>query len=377
MLLKFLPPHFEGLSSLSHSPYSLSFLGGFMVLLASSCLIYWRPNPVLERRLFWGVGFALILFTALRPIGLAIDDLAYVDISKNICAFTECFQFIHGTRDHLWYLLVALLHSIFSAERAILTLASLGLLMQLYIVDQLCKQKLLALTLFIVQVYLLFDFTIFRAGLAITIYFFSMYLLISHYQKLGIGLLAFNFLAHSQALFSIGLWPMHWIAKFQRLAKIIICLAVVAIYLKITPSAEFLSSLIYGAADKTSYIPQAYVAQATNSTLTVEKLFPLVDLLLLAYLGLLLSFDKRANVLNPEHSKISRYILASALLATMLSWFFATNHIVQTRLFDFYIAPIILLTGNQERNRWVFFLTLALAILIYVRMELIHNFILG
>lgn len=350
--------------------YSVGFLGFFFLQISLCLLLYKRENRLLERSVFWGMGALLAIFTTFRPMGLGIDDPGYVEFSKNICAFSECYQLIQSPRDWAWHGLIALLKSFCSGERAVLLLSALGLVIQLYAIDRLCRQKLLALTLFTPLIYLLFDFTIFRAGLALSIYFLAIYLLIQSRIIWGNGLLLSNFLAHSQAVFSIGLWPAHWLTQFNKISFAVIIFALLGIYLQITPTAQFLSIFIKGAA-------QVYVNHAKNGGFLGEKLFPTVYLLLLAYLGVILVLRGKLLIDTPLSKAVSRYVLASVLLALILAWLFAPIQVMQSRLLEFYFAPIVLLAGNLERNRWTFIGTIALAIMIYVRMELIHNFILG
>ena len=360
----------EGLATLFQNVFSAGFLTFFISLIALSCLNYRHQNAQFERGLYWVMGGLLLLFTALRPMGLGIDDIGYIEISKGICAFTECLKLIQAPRDWAWYALVGLLKSLVSGERAVLLLATLGLGTQLYVIDRLCRQKLLALTLFTPLIYLLFDFTIFRAGLAFSMYFWAIYLLARQRLVAGNVLLWGNFLAHSQAIFSIGLWPFHWIAKFKKIALAIIVIALLGIYLQITPNIQFLSLFVKGAA-------QTYVEQAQNGGFAGMKLFPALYLLLLAYLGVILVFGKTLLNQSELSKDVSQYVLASILLALALAWFFAPIQVMQSRLLEFYFAPIVLIAGNLERNRWTFLGTIVLAIFIYARMELIHNFILG
>jgi hypothetical protein len=362
----------EGLTTLFQSPFSTGFFGYFIALIALSCLFYRQQNPLHARRVYWVMGGLLLLFTALRPMGLGIDDLGYIEISKGICAFADCFQVIQAPRDWAWYALISLLKSFafVNGDRAVLLLAVLGLATQLYVIDRLCHQKLLALTLFTPLVYLLFDFTIFRAGLALSAYFWAFYLLVRQRPILGNILLLGNFVAHSQAIFSIGLWPFHWIAKFKKIAIAIIFIALLGIYLQITPNIQFLSIFIKGAA-------QTYVEQAKNGDFSGLKLFPALYILLLTYLSILLAFSKTLLNQSQLSKDVAQYVLASILLALVLAWFFAPIQVMQSRLLEFYFAPIVLISGNLERNRWAFIGTIVLAILIYARMELIHNFILG
>ena len=82
--------------------YSLkgSYSGAFMLfwgLLLIACVglsIVSRRNArlalQLESGIFWAFALAMVAFAALRPIGIARDDLAYLEIFKTICPSLVC-----------------------------------------------------------------------------------------------------------------------------------------------------------------------------------------------------------------------------------------------------------------------------------------------
>ena len=355
----------QGFLNLVNSPFSLAFCIYFLSLIGGAIYLYGYPNPKKERLIFWIASLFLILFSALRPIGLGIDDAGYALYTKNICSFLECFKLIQSPRDYIWFSLVGLLKSFFSGEQAILLISAVGVFIQLYCIDRLCRQKLLALILFTPLIYLLFDLTILRAGFALGWYFLAILFLVRSKFFLGSAWLATNFLTHSQAIFSIALAPFLCLSKKRGVTLALMALCLFGIYLQITPSIDQLSLF-------TSASVQPYLEKAIGGGYQGENKFPTIDLLIMIYLvAIIIRKD-----INTFASKLSQYVIASAMLAIFLAWFFAPIHAVQTRLFDFYIAPIVFLAGNLKQNKYLFFGTIFLSLLIYFRMEVIHDFIL-
>lgn len=320
----------------------------------------------MENYVFWFFAIILILFCTVRPMGIGRDDQAYLEISQLKCAYFECFQLIQSSRDWIWHSLVGIIKSFESSARAPLLLSGIGAGIQLAIINRLCRHKLLALTLYIPLSFLIFDFTLLRAGLTLCCYFVGLYLIALSWRTLGSAALLSNYLVHAQGIFSIGVLPFAWIAKFRFFVAMLFMGLLACIYLQWTPNGDQLSFLARG--DSAPYWFQ-YKAGGFNQ----ERLFPLADVVILLYLGFILIWKPHFR----EHTTIERYALGSILLAVFLAWFFAPIHAIQTRLFDFYVAPLVFLAGNVKLNRYTLFATLSLAILLYIRTEFIHNWIMG
>ena len=347
--------------------YSIGALFFMGALITLSLWSYIKSNIKRENCLFWACACLLVAFTTLRPMGIARDDLAgYVAWGSGICPFLECFQPIQSSRDWVWYFLVSILKSFLTSERAILALSGIGVSVQLLIIYRLCRNKLLSLTLFTPLIYLYYDFTLLRAGLALTAFFTGFYFLVNSRKVLGSLALLGNYLFHSQGIFSIGIVPFQQIAKYKHISIAIILLLVGCIYLEWTPSFNQLSFL-------SKYESTPYWGQYQAGLFTTEKLFPAAHLLIVAYAILILLPNKP----YPGSIVIEQYALASILLAVFLSWLFAPIHAMQTRLFDFYLAPLVFIVGNLRLTRITLAATLGLATLLYIRMELLHNWIIG
>lgn len=351
--------HSQGIASLGISSY-------FVTLIVLSFLFQIYDNKKLENLTFIFTSIFLFVFTATRPLGLAIDDLSYIEISKGICAFSECLKLVQSSRDYAWYAGVGVIKSLNDGPQSILILASLGVALQLYVIYKLCHQKILALAFYVPHMYLLFDFTILRAGLALSFYFLAIYLLVINRKWVGFSFLASNFLFHSQGVFSIGLIPMYWLARRKNICIFFAAILMAGIYLRITPNIYQLSFIV-----KAEAAP--YLQQALNGAFIQDRIFPRFGILLLAFIITIYALKEKMLVSQP----VNNWVLGSVLLAIFLAWFFAPITAIQLRLFDFYMAPLVFLVGNLKRNIWSFWATSTVAILLFIRLVFMNNFILG
>lgn len=355
------------LNQLSGASFSSGFLIYFILLVGLAIHVYIRPNLELDQKLFWFLGLILILFSALRPLGAGIDAPGYTEMGRTICPLVDCHQLIQTSRDQIWFALSGALRSFFSWERSILLVSAIGVFVQLYCIDRLCRQKLLALTLYVSLVYFVFNITILRAGFALSWYFLAFYMFCSERNRIGTLLILTNFLVHTQALFSIALAPFYWLTENKRAAYAIFILCLVGIYSPFHPTSAQLSSL--------TPIPSAkiYIDTALSGGYVGVKPFPIAGFFMLGYLVLIISIQG----VEPASTRLQRFVLASALMGTFFAWFFTSVHDIQMRLFDFYIAPLVFLAGNLKRNKYLFIATITLAVLLYIRYEVMHDYIIG
>lgn len=360
-------PFFNYLTQLSDAPFSLGFLIFFILLVGLSIYIYLRPNSDLDQKLFWFLGLLLILFSAVRPLEIGIDAPGYAVMGKTVCPLIDCHQLIQSSRDQIWYLLSGALKSFFSWERSILLVSAIGVLVQLYCIDRLCQQKLLSLTLYVAMVYFVFDITILRAGLALSWYFFAIYMFCSKRNTVGALLVFTNFLVHSQALLSIALAPFYWLAKNKKIVFAILILCLAGIHSPLHPTSAQLSTFIPILAVKT------YIDFALAGGYAGVKPFPIAGYFMLGYLVLITSIQG----VESASFRLVRFVVASALMGTFFAWFFTPVHDIQMRLFDFYIAPLVFIAGNLKRNKYFFMATIGLAILLYIRYEVMHDYMIG
>lgn len=345
--------------------YSIFFFAYFFLGIITTVYVYYK-SPKLDQVIFLAFGGGLLLFTLCRPLSLSRDDAAYIGIAKSICALNDCGLILQGSRDWLWYIGISLLKSIANNECALKVMATVSVAIKLLVIDRLCKQKLLALMLLIPLVYIQYDFTQFRAGLAISWYLIGFLFLIKNRTLLSSCFLSSNFIIHAQALPSLALLPTAWLNRKKWFLPNLVTLFTCLIYAGLFPDIsimEKLSLLSTGA--------NSYLTMSSNGEYVNVKNFPLGYLPILGY-ALWLCWD-----INPQKDWLIRSAGASIALAILLAWFLAFNPTMQTRIFEFYVAPLFLLAGNIGSSKAKLIGTLILASILYLRLEFVNDWILG
>lgn len=350
---------------LSVNLYSIFFFAYFFLGIASNLYVQYK-SPRLDRRVFLIFGVGLILFTLYRPLPLSRDDIAYINIGKSICPFDDCGPSLQGNRDWLWYMGVSLLKSIADNERALMCLAAIGIAIKIFVIDRLCKQKLAALILLIPLTYIQYDFTQLRAGLAISWYFIGILFLVKRELFLASSFMGGNFLIHSQALPSLALLPIFLLNRLKWVLPACIFFFIYLIHAGLFPGLSLIEKLHFINIGAAPYLSATAYKDYLN-----HRIFPIGYLPILGY-ALWLCWG-----INPLKDRLVQTVGASVMLALLLAWIFSFNPTMQTRMFEFYIAPLVLLAGNIGSSKIKLIGTTLLALILYLRLELLNNWILG
>ena len=350
------------LSGLSYSALGFGYLLLITTVVVSQFL---RPNALSDRRLFWAFGAALLVFTGCVPPEVSRDGMAYVhDVVPNTCGVRSCDPAAHPLRDFFWYASVSILRGALGDERVVFVLASIGVLIKLLVIDQLCKWRLLALLLLIPLVYIQYDFTQLRAGFAISWFFLGIYLIARHRFVSSIPFMATSFLWHAQALPSAGIYAAYWLNRSRWVLPLVVISLLLLLMLGAYPTIGLIHSMQIGLGS------ESYVAAAISGQYVNVKLFPLGYLPILIYALWIL-------VGTEGPSSLSRVVGASLGMAMFLAWLVASNPVMQGRMFEFYVAPIVLVVGNLGSNRYKIAGAVVLSWILYLRLELLHDWILG
>lgn len=320
----------------------------------------------IDRSLFWVLGFLLVVFAVLRPVGLARDDIAYVEILQALCPSGDCSKGLPVTRDWIWYGLVRLGLPLWPGNLQVaLAISGLGVLIKLFVIDRLCKERLLALLLLIPLSLVQYDLTQLRAGLASSWMLLGIFWLVRSQVWLGGAALLSNFVVHSQAIFSPGLLAYRLFEWRRWVLPVGVVVLLGMIYAGLYPSSSTLSWL--GVVNETA----PYFAGLQAGGYAGIKAFPWSYFPILGYGVWLCSSAAQ------EHQKIANIVAAGLFLGTALAWFFAIIPTMQNRLFEFYAVPLVLLAGNVGQSKLKIALTCLLALVLYLRLELLHDWILG
>lgn len=357
----------SGLASITGPFTSAGFV--FMALLIIiACLVSRRSGQEriqLDRAFFWVFGLALVFFAAFRPVGLGRDDLVYIEIISALCSEESCAQGLSFARDYVWFALVQLGLILSSGGLGVaLGLSGLGVLVKLLIIDRLCQERLLALLLLVPLSIVQFDLTQLRAGFAISWMLLGIYFLVRSRGWLGSLLLVSNFALHTQAIFSPGLLGYKLFGVSRWILPLTLTGLVALLLFEIYPPALMLQWM--GLFKATA----PYYDGIHNGSYAGIKAFPVAYFVLLFY-GAWLCFKSKSS------DPIVQIVAASLVLGTILAWVFASIPPLQGRLFEFYAVPLVLLAGNVGYSRLKIVATIVLATILYLRLELLHDWILG
>lgn len=357
-----------GLSTL-FAPYTLAafcFMGLLLMATLVASFIYRPHRNRVDRGLFWIFGCVVCIFALYRPYGLALDDESYVNILSNLCPGGNCSIGSPIVRDFVWFWLVSVgLQCWPGSLDSALVLSSFGVFIKLFVIDRLCRQRLLALSLLIPLSFIQYDMTQLRAGFASAWMMVAIYWLVRSRLIVGSLALLSNFMVHSQAIFSPGLLVYKLIGSNRWSFPICIIILLGLIFAGFSPSYSMLSWL--------GMVPEAatYLASLQNGTHDGAKIFAWGYLPMLGYGVWLWSGAK------DEHKKTANIAATSLLLGLSLAWVFAIIPIMPTRLFDFYVLPLVLLSGNVGQSKSKIILSCLFSLLLYLRLELFQDWILG
>lgn len=301
-----------------------------------------------EAVLFWVFGLAMVVFAALRPIGIARDDLAYIDIYNTVCPTLTCGQWIQGTRDWGWYSLVGLLKSLLPTPRVMLGIAALGLLLKLWVIFRLSRAPLMALLLFTGVFYQVQDLTAFRVSLSLALLMFAIWVWMARGTLLGSVSLLLPGLFHKQALISVGLILAPLFKRWFWVLVVSMLAPVVMLWVLGKPT---LPTWLFSQEDiLRQYAVQqgldAYFSAQAAGLFQADKVIPIVFYPLIG-LGIWLAKD--VFLLN---RRLYCLVASSMAIACWLMWLFAATTPAQVRFFEFFMLPMVLLAGCARRS-WI------------------------
>lgn len=357
--------------------FSINKIYGFysivsLFTMAAVALIAWLISIrekyiyLTDRILFWVFGAVLVGFAVFRPMGLARDDIAYIEILQALCPMGDCEAGSSINRDFIWYYTVKWMLSYCPVSlRLALLISGIGVLIKLLVIDILCRQRMLALSLFIPICYIQYDLTQLRAGVAIAWLMLGILCLCKSHWKTGALLLLSNFLVHFQAIFSPLLLTHRLLGLNRYTLPTGVVLFVLLVYLGFYPSP---SAFGWFAGIQAS-IP-VYNAMV-NGTFSNVKAFPAGYLLIIFYGVALCYYAPKLRC------KLNDIVSASLGLGVLLAWCFAAVPVMQTRLFEFYAVPIVLMAGNVGQSKVKVLLTVCVALILYLRLEFLNDWILG
>lgn len=337
----------------------------FWVVVLASCVGLWiyryrqaQWTSTYERALYWVFGILIVAFTAFRPIGLAPDDLSYIDMYRAICPMLTCDHWSLSSRDWGWYVFVGLLKSLYDSPRVMLLIGGLALIVKLLVIFDLSKKPLLALALFFGVFYQVQDLTALRVSLSLAFFMGGLWLVIKKYKWQGVFVLSSSFVFHKQAALSplvlLGshLRNKYWLYPFLVLMPVFITL--MGLYPHLQTIVDFLNSK--------GFLNQSLL-EGLNAYLDLKKNgyyenWRVIPVSLFSVIFLMVFLGKSAF---DENKEVYVYASVSCILACWLLWGFADIPAAQVRFFEYFALPVVLLAGNCKGRWWEMSLVLTVS----------------
>lgn len=293
---------------------------------------------------YWGFAAVLVLFQAMRPIGLARDDGSYLQIYNAICPILECGHWIQSTRDWGWYSFVGLLKSISTTPQVMLWLGAAGLLFKLVVIYSISKRPLPVLLLFTGVYYQVQDITAWRVSLALTIFMGAIWVYVRGRTYLGALIMLASGVFHKQAfvapLVLLGgfLQRRLWLFLGVTLAPLIlVCCGIYPDLLHWLPSlSDGIASIAFHQG-LDSYVGFKSTGAYQNIKSAPVVCYPLVLLMLWLLL------------VKPTNKNLLTSLMAGCVvMGCLFLWGFASLSDAQVRFFDFFMMPTVLLAGMHR-----------------------------
>lgn len=361
-----------------------SYSGAF-VLFWLSMLIVWaglgivgrsnaRLSIQLETATFWVFSIAMVAFAAWRPIGIARDDLVYLDIYKMVCPTLSCGQWVQGPRDWGWYSLIGFFKSFWDEPRFMLWLSAIALLIKLGVVFKLSRRPLVGLIFFAGIFYQVQDLTAFRVSITMAIFMVSIYLLSRKQWLIG-----------SLSTFLCGFFHQQgFLSPLILLSGILTNRYIVFMILTLLPIALLLTGFTVQAYMQiASYqdVPfvQFLIAQGLSSYIAIGKsgAYENIRVMPYSYLPLILVIVYFAKDVFSTNNDLYRYCAMSLVIACWLAWICAGWQEPQARFFEYFALPTVLLVGNFRNSLVPNLGVVVVAAVFVVRYNILHPLITG
>ena len=318
---------------------------------------------------YWILAILMVAFAAYRPIGIARDDLGYLEIYNSVCPTLTCGQLLQGSRDWGWYSLVGFLKSFWAGPRVMLWLGAAGLCIKFVVIFRVSKRPLFALLLFTGVFYQVLDLTAWRIALASTIFLFGLWLLIEGKKTLGWLVTLSCGIFHKQALMSplVLLGPLLqqrfiWLPLFT-IPPLALMLSGNLVDVPVQLQRLGIESLSKFAIEQGL---DGYMANYSG-----WRVLPLVFYPLLVLCGWLAWDVFHLN------KRLYGYSAAALIGCCWVLWVFASMPVAQVRFFDFLVLPIIFLAGNCRVDWWRFLGVVFVSGGFVLKFNVLHQLLIG
>ena len=367
----------QALASFLKNPYAWGFVlfwSGILILSTTLWVVetrHGKQNKTLESWLFWLFGLAMLAFMIFRPIGIARDDLGYLESYKAICPSLTCGQWLQGERDVGWYSSVGLLKSFVSDPRIMHWLGAAALMVKLTVIYSLVRRPLIVLLFYTGLYYQVQDLTAWRVSLSLAFFMLAIWLVVSTRHYWNAWALLVCGLFHKQAFVA----PLILIGVFlrrHRLLLTLICLIPVGmLVLGLYPSLHLIASQIGGGVKEIAFNQglDSYVVAKLAGAYSGWRQAPIVfypQILLTTWLIIKIRTD---------NEKLDAMFTGCLVMGCLFLWGFASLPDAQVRFFEFFMVPTVLLAGVRRLSEFEFAGVVFVSGLVVAKYNFVHQLI--
>lgn len=328
----------------------------------------WQNFLALETTLFWFFGLLMVAFIAMRPFGIARDDVGYIDIYNAIFPFSTCNHWVVSGRDIAWYNIIKVLKSIVDTPRVMFFVSAIGLFIKLGVISRLSQRPLPVLLIYLSIFYQVQDATALRVSLAIAVFFLAILLTTRNMFFGELAMLACGFF-HKQGFVA----PLILIGRLFKGSKtILICSCLLLLSALVAGLAPDVPSILLKTSKTLTYALNAW---GLSSHIVIDNpsigfgmrnapivVYPFVIFMLYMFWGALNSDDRLCWLIG-----------GCLLISCLFLWLFSWRTDAQVRFFEFFMAPSVLLVGTKRLNALQLTGLIAVSTLFVIRHNLLNQ----
>lgn len=359
------------------NPYAWGFVLYWLGMLVA-CATLWmvesrhgKQYKTLESSLFWVFGLAMLALMVFRPIGIARDDMAYLEIYKTICPTLMCEKWSQGGRDVGWYSSVGLLKSVVSDPRVMLWLGAGALLVKLAVIYCLVRRPLIVLLPYTGLYYQVQDLTAWRISLALAFFMLAIWLVVRtrHYWNAWTLLVCGVF--HKQAFVAPLILFGVLLRTHRQLITVVCLIPVCMLVMGLHPPLHLIASQIGGGVKEIAFNHglDPYVGAKLAGVYAGWRHAPIVF-----YPQILLTLWLLIKA-RPDNDKLDAMLTGCLVMGCMFLWGFASLPDAQVRFFEFFMVPTVLLAGVRHLRGFEFGGVVLVSGLVVAKYNIVHQLI--
>lgn len=313
---------------------------------------------------YWLLSAPLIIFTALRPLGLMRDDRAYKSIYEQVTT-ENISDLVFTLRDPLYYLTTYIGKFVWDDIRVLLVISAFALCLKLLILCKIAgRNRLLVLFMYACIYWQLHDLTQLRVSLSVLFFMFFLYLVSKGKKHNSVIALIISSLFHAQAIINLLLIKRINIKNKKHFALILAAFSIlilIGLTINMAGLAPYLSAVV--ANETINHTFDSYLKMKASGVFDDAFRLPL------ALASSLIVYGLVVYELNGVKFKslIAQEAMKSVCYAAILSWFFSSISDIQVRYYEYYLVAGLFLVGLIAKRSVSYYACFSLSLVYFVK----------